>query len=160
MAAVVSEVKPRQLQVSRLRQEEEESWISSEELHTDGSSDEETLHHTHHQPHHHTVSPLASVVTTPPPPTASEPASQDAPHLTETTRRLSELGIEELPSFQAATKDSDAQQDTAEQEHIMLWRPKRGSLKFPQLDYCTTQEKQPPTDAPASGLDKKRPDNT
>lgn len=154
MAALITEVKPRQLQVTRIRQEEEESWISSEELHTDGSSDDEMGRwggkHTH--PHHHllhhiphplphrlpTSSPLASsgpLASPHPPSTASEPASQDSPHLTETTRRLSELGVEESPLLQGAPPDSPSTQEDCveEQEDIMLWRPKRGSLKLTEL---------------------------
>ncbi|XP_018008721.1 uncharacterized protein LOC108666374 [Hyalella azteca] len=161
MAAAVTEAKPRQLQVARLLQEEEESWISSEELYTDGSSDEElakgssgrSIHSS--IPHQSSTSPRLVLgmrnarrpfPSPGPPATASEPAVQDAPHLTETTRRLSMLGLhQEAPRHPAAAAGADRcykdrqDKEMEEQEDIMLWRPKRGSLKLPHIDLSGLQ---------------------
>ncbi|XP_071515358.1 uncharacterized protein [Panulirus ornatus] len=161
-AATESTIKPRQLQVTRLRrEEEEESWISGEELYTEGSSEDEAAasatharspihhpladlpkgggadppppptttntpppttttghqhhhhhHHHHHQPshHHHHQSPPTT-----PPSAASEPAQQNDPHLTETTRRLSLMGLENVESRQQQPAAS------ADTEEVLTW---------------------------------------
>lgn len=146
-------LKPRQLQVARIRQEEEDSWISGEELYTEGSSDDEGGVHAHSHPHAHphphirtsaSPAPHASAKADPPkspvkcppsttPSAASEPAEQTDPHLTETTRRLSLMGLEKVESaaHTPATKDAD---EVEEQEEVMLWRPKRGSIKLPHIE--------------------------
>ncbi|KAF2362832.1 hypothetical protein FHG87_006414 [Trinorchestia longiramus] len=169
MAAALSEAKPRQLQVARLRQEEEESWISSEELHTDGSSDEDCakgnsrFFHSYLPASQLTLpaqncfslgekSARRGLPCTAPPAAASEPATQDAPHLTETTRRLTELGFKESSSATytravGTTREDRLHDEMEEQEDIMLWRPKRGSLKLPHIDLSRLQLSQS-ADAP------------
>lgn len=155
-AATEPTLKPRQLQVARLRrEEEEESWISGEELYTEGSSDDEAIsqghckspaHHHHHHHHHHPkpptnlplddqpkkVGPLPSTSPKSPPLATSEPAAQDDPHLTETTRRLSLMGVEEAGAVKVSPRATDEQVE--EQEDVMLWRPKRGSIKLPHIE--------------------------
>lgn len=155
-AATEPTLKPRQLQVTRLRrEEEEESWISGEELYTEGSSDDEaTLHHAHSRSpgHHHSHPPPMCPSHLPlndqskkegtsshnspetPPSAASEPATQDDPHLTETTRRLSQMGVEEAVALKDAASAADPEQVVEEQEEVMLWRPKRGSIKLPHIE--------------------------
>ncbi|XP_063865304.1 uncharacterized protein LOC135103156 [Scylla paramamosain] len=150
-------IKPRQLQVARIRQEEEDSWISGEELYTEGSSDDEGGVHAHAHAHVHshsqrqpiriTASPTPhtptkadspkspviqpSLSTTPS--AASEPAEQTDPHLTETTRRLSLMGLEKVESVAKTPTSKDAD-EVEEQEEVMLWRPKRGSIKLPHIE--------------------------
>ncbi|KAK8752055.1 hypothetical protein OTU49_011828 [Cherax quadricarinatus] len=148
VAATEASLKPRQLQVARLRrEEEEESWISGEELYTEGSSEDEAAHSrspAHHPTHHplplqdhkcHTTPP------TTPPAAASEPAQQNDPHLTETTRRLSMMGLENVQGTQKPTSSMEPE-EVEEQEEVMLWRPKRGSIKLPHVEL----------DPPSSGL--------
>ncbi|KAB7496137.1 hypothetical protein Anas_07280 [Armadillidium nasatum] len=71
---------------------------------------------------------------------SSEPVLRDEPHLTETTRRFSQMGVE-LPQRSQQELRGHTEQDrkegeekVEEQEEVMLWRPKRGSLKLPRLD--------------------------
>ncbi|XP_037798774.1 forkhead box protein B2-like [Penaeus monodon] len=166
MAAAVSEVNLKPRQVTRLRrEEEEESWISGEELYTEGSSEDEgasssssahahahahTQAHTHSHAHAHAHAharhipqadhkrtcpvPPHSPPTTPPS-AASEPAQQDDPHLTETTRRLSQMGLDQSTDSSGAMGGTGTEGDEVEeQEEVMLWRPKRGSIKLPHVD--------------------------
>nr|XP_045583100.1 uncharacterized protein LOC123746010 [Procambarus clarkii] len=154
MAAAVTEtsLKPRQLQVTRLRrEEEEESWISGEELYTEGSSDDEAAHArspAHHHAHHphqlpdHSKYPAHPTPPTTPPSAASEPAQQNDPHLTETTRRLSLMGLEKVGEAAHTPSSSIDAEEVEEQEEVMLWRPKRGSIKLPHVEL----------DPPASAL--------
>ncbi|KAG0697479.1 hypothetical protein GWK47_026312 [Chionoecetes opilio] len=134
------------------KDEEEDSWISGEELYTEGSSDDEAGGHTHAHPHAHTHTHTRSPASAPPPasttpealkspgqrplPTtpsaASEPALQSDPHLTETTRRLSLMGLEQVGA--AAQGSTTQAEEVEEQEEVMLWRPKRGSIKLPHID--------------------------
>ncbi|XP_042227523.1 uncharacterized protein LOC121869970 [Homarus americanus] len=151
MAAAVTEasLKPRQLQVTRLRrEEEEESWISGEELYTEGSSDDEAAPGHSRSPAHHphplhkeqlTADQSKNSSThdsppTTPPSAASEPAQQNDPHLTETTRRLSLMGLENVENVESPTASTTDTEEVEEQEEVMLWRPKRGSIKLPHVE--------------------------
>ncbi|KAK8375979.1 hypothetical protein O3P69_008598 [Scylla paramamosain] len=67
------------------------------------------------------------------PSAASEPAEQTDPHLTETTRRLSLMGLEKIESVAKTPTSKDAD-EVEEQEEVMLWRPKRGSIKLPHIE--------------------------
>ncbi|CAL4065916.1 unnamed protein product, partial [Meganyctiphanes norvegica] len=121
-----------------------------------GHSHHHHLHHHHHHGHHspsmisnQEAAPIISLqdkqssdlkskcsTTTEDAPniaSASEPAMQEQPHLTETTRRLSLMGIDETVTHEGAM--GGEQHDLLEeQEEIMLWRPKRGSLKLPHIE--------------------------
>ncbi|XP_050722883.1 uncharacterized protein LOC127001771 [Eriocheir sinensis] len=152
--AAEAPLKPLQLQVARIRQEEEDSWISGEELYTEGSSDDEGAAHahapTHAHPHPHFKLPASPAPRVPgklippkspvePPPSttpsaASEPAEQTDPHLTETTRRLSLMGLENAEKPTTPTPTPKDAEEVEEQEEVMLWRPKRGSIKLPHID--------------------------
>lgn len=150
MAAAVSEVNLKPRQVTRLRrEEEEESWISGEELYTEGSSEDEgassssSAHahahaHARHIPqadHKRTCPVPPHSPPTTPPSAASEPAQQDDPHLTETTRRLSQMGLDQSTDSSGAMGGTGTEGDEVEeQEEVMLWRPKRGSIKLPHVD--------------------------
>ncbi|XP_068221957.1 uncharacterized protein [Palaemon carinicauda] len=150
MFIFISQLSPHPYQ---FQQEEEESWISGEELYTEGSSDDETSsqghckspahhHHQHHSPKPplhlpladkpKKVGPLPSTSPKSPPLSTSEPAAQDDPHLTETTRRLSLMGVEEAAAVKVSARATDEQVE--EQEDVMLWRPKRGSIKLPHIE--------------------------
>ncbi|XP_047478390.1 uncharacterized protein LOC125031551 [Penaeus chinensis] len=150
MAAAVSEVNLKPRQVTRLRrEEEEESWISGEELYTEGSSEDEgassssSAHsHARHIPqadHKRTCHVPTHSPPTTPPSAASEPAQQDDPHLTETTRRLSQMGLDQSTDSGAIGGTGNESDEVRvelveEQEEVMLWRPKRGSIKLPHVD--------------------------
>lgn len=146
----MSEVNLKPRQVTRLRrEEEEESWISGEELYTEGSSEDEgassssSAHahahaHARHIPqadHKRTCPVPPHSPPTTPPSAASEPAQQDDPHLTETTRRLSQMGLDQSTDSSGAMGGTGTEGDEVEeQEEVMLWRPKRGSIKLPHVD--------------------------
>ncbi|XP_042893774.1 uncharacterized protein LOC122267714 [Penaeus japonicus] len=137
MAAAVSEVNLKPRQVTRLRrEEEEESWISGEELYTEGSSEDEgassssSAHaHARHIPqadHMRTcpvVPPSHSPPTTPPS-AASEPAQQNDPHLTDDQRLRKWVWIK-----------------VEEQEEVML-KTKRGIIasSWNQRSSCSSLE--------------------
>jgi len=140
--AVVGEVP----QLAKLRLEEEESWISSEELHTEGSTDDEapTACSPYTLPPHRILAKSAT--------TGGSPRVLK-PHPSMPKSPITRSRSDGAPPL-GPIPTSD---DTEEQEDIMLWRPKRGSLKLPQfhLDAESSNKMPDTTKIHVHGKDKK-----
>lgn len=121
--------------------QEEEEWLSGEELCTEGSSDEDTSHRTklrkskimQRQTTKQTISPLAqqhtteSVVLKTP---EEQCMSMDHRHC-ESSENRDNFGLDS--SLETTT-------ETLETEFEVAWRPKRGSLQLPSCSEGTFLE--------------------
>jgi len=135
-------------QLAKLRLEEEESWISSEELGTDGSTDDEA-------PAPCTPYPL------PPHRILGRSLTTSG-----TTRTLKPRPLVR-PKSPIIRSRSDgcpplgpmpSSDDTEEQEDIMLWRPKRGSLKLPHFHATPETSEQMPGTTKSQSSKAEKPD--
>ena len=141
-------------QHARLRkQDDEEQWISSEELCTEGSSDEESNTSTSHRklkrnkPQKRGISPLAQL----PKKESSSSLLQESNYLLpepqlsnqcmETNEQFHSNKLDKSsqdkskPSCLGDSKNSDSDDsiDGSEIEKMIQWRPKRGSIKLPDF---------------------------
>ncbi|KAF5304908.1 hypothetical protein FQR65_LT00792 [Abscondita terminalis] len=128
-------------------QDDEEQWISSEELCTEGSSDEETRAQTTGQrrlkkntkPQKRGISPLAQ---------SSKKDETISPDVNDSNYLLPEIPVSKNatePKNQSksikpvevnlpnSSNDSEESLDASEIETMIQWRPKRGSIKLPEL---------------------------
>ncbi|XP_046740980.1 uncharacterized protein LOC124408248 [Diprion similis] len=134
-----------QIQIERLkREDEEEHWISGEELYTEGSSDDEDDQRTavsdpevprcggnargNARPRwgHPSLSRLARVAV------PSKVRSEETEIVAFESTTSCEDKASSLPETDLAMKE-DAIQDEGEDEEEISWRPKRGSIVLPNV---------------------------
>ncbi|XP_031328968.1 uncharacterized protein LOC116171519 isoform X1 [Photinus pyralis] len=130
-------------QHARLRkQDEEEQWISSEELCTEGSSDEESHASTtshrkmkRNKPQKRGISPLAQL----PKKESTSSNLQESKYLfPERVQSVDKANSQK--SVDSKNSESEESIDESEMEKMIQWRPKRGSIKLPDFPEETTQD--------------------
>uniref|UniRef100_A0A1Y1MST8 Uncharacterized protein n=1 Tax=Photinus pyralis TaxID=7054 RepID=A0A1Y1MST8_PHOPY len=123
-------------QHARLRkQDEEEQWISSEELCTEGSSDEESHASTtshrkmkRNKPQKRGISPLAQL----PKKESTSSNLQESKYLfPERVQSIDKANSQK--SVDSKNSESEESIDESEMEKMIQWRPKRGSIKLPDF---------------------------